>query len=61
MLYLLAGQGLHSLDGEWVELRPGSLIRIPAGVKHNLVNTGVTTLECLIAFSSGVRETVFFE
>lgn len=61
VLYMLAGTGQHSFDGEVVELRPGSIIRIPAGVKHNLMNTGSDTITCLIAFSSGRRETVFLE
>src|SRR5262249_40048808 len=61
VLYLLAGEGQHSFDGQMVELRAGATIRIPAGVKHNLANTGGDTLSCLIAFSSGKRETVFLE
>jgi quercetin dioxygenase-like cupin family protein len=61
VLYVMAGTGRHSLDGEWFDLRPGSLIRIPIGAKHNLVNTGTESLICLVAFSSGTRETVFLE
>ena len=61
VLYLLAGAGRHSFDGALVELRPGSTMRIPAGVRHNLENTGPDTLTCLISFSSGHRETVFVE
>jgi hypothetical protein len=36
-------------------------MRVPAGVKHNLRNTDVEPIICLIAFSSGRRETVFLE
>jgi len=61
VLYLLAGEGRHSFDGQFVQLRAGSTIRIPAGVKHNLTNTGTETLVCIISFSSGRRETVFIE
>jgi len=61
VLYVLAGTGRHSLDGQLFDLRPGSLIRIPVGAKHNLVNTGRDNLSCLVAFSSGQRETVFLE
>jgi len=32
---------------------------IPAGVKHNLTNTGTTDVVCVISFSSPDRETVF--
>jgi quercetin dioxygenase-like cupin family protein len=61
VLYMLAGAGSHSFDGETVELSAGSVIRIPAGVRHNLINTGAETITCLISFSSGQRETVFLE
>jgi len=61
VLYMLAGVGTHSFDGEVVELRAGVTIRIPAGVRHNLANTGAETITCLITFSSGRRETVFLE
>ncbi|MFM9964719.1 MAG: hypothetical protein ACKV2Q_26230 [Planctomycetaceae bacterium] len=44
-----------------VALQRGSVIRIPAGVRHNLSNTGSETIVCLISFSSGARETVFLE
>jgi len=61
VLHVLAGRGRHSIDGKWVELRPGTTIRIPVGVKHNLINEGSETMECVIAFSSGDRQTVFVE
>lgn len=61
ILYMLSGTGQHSFDEESVALRPGSTIRIPAGVRHNLANTGTEPIVCLIAFSSGHRETVFLE
>jgi quercetin dioxygenase-like cupin family protein len=61
VLHMLAGEGRHSFDDEAVELRPGSTIRIPIGVRHNLVNTGSETLTCLISFSSGTRESVFLD
>jgi phosphonatase-like hydrolase len=61
VLHMLAGAGTHSLDGELVKISPGTTIRIPAGVKHNLANTGSEVITCLISFSSGRRETVFLE
>jgi mannose-6-phosphate isomerase-like protein (cupin superfamily) len=59
VLYLFAGEGQHSIDGQMVQMSAGSTIRIPAGVKHNLTNTGTSALSCWISFSSGTRETVF--
>jgi phosphonatase-like hydrolase len=61
VLHLLAGEGMHSVGGELVKLSAGSTIRIPAGVRHNLANTGSAAITCLISFSSGRRETVFLE
>ena len=57
-LYVLSGQGTQSYDGRTVELKPGMTIFIPAGVRHNLVNTGREPIRCLISFSSGDRQTV---
>ena len=61
LLYVLEGRGRHSIDGQWVELRSGTAIRVPIGVKHNLINEGTETMVCMIAFSSGDRQTVFLE
>ena len=61
VLYVIAGQGLHSYDGRTILLKAGMTIRIPAQVKHNLVNTGTETLRTLVSFSTGDRKTVFLE
>jgi quercetin dioxygenase-like cupin family protein len=61
VLYVISGQGLHSYDGQTVLLKAGMTIRIPANVKHNLMNTGTETLRTLISFSSGDRKTVFLQ
>jgi mannose-6-phosphate isomerase-like protein (cupin superfamily) len=61
VLHVISGQGTHSYDGQTVDLNAGMTIRIPAGVKHNLANTGTETLKTLISFSSGDRKTVFLE
>jgi quercetin dioxygenase-like cupin family protein len=61
VLVMLAGTGQHSFDDEMFELHRGSVIRIPAGVHHNMANAGTETIVCLISFSSGHRETVFLE
>ena len=58
---MISGQGLHSYDGRTIPLKAGMTIRIPAKVKHNLVNTGTETLRTLVSFSSGDRKTVWIE
>lgn len=47
LLYMLTGTGRHSLGGAWIDLKPGMAIRVPTGVRHNLVNTGAEPLTCL--------------
>jgi len=59
VLYVISGQGLHSYDGRTIPMKAGMTIRIPAKVKHNMVNTGAETLRTLVSFSSGDRKTVF--
>lgn len=61
ILYVQQGTGKHLLEQEWVPVRPGSVVRIPVGMKHRLVNEGADTMITVIAFSSGDRQTVFLE
>lgn len=61
LLHVLSGCGRHRIGDEFVDVRPGTTVRIPAAVIHNLVNTGSELLECLIAFSSGDRQTIFLD
>ncbi len=35
--YVLDGTGRMELNGEWFEVKPGSVIRIDAGTRHRLV------------------------
>ena len=61
VLYVISGKGLQSYDGRTILLKAGMTIRIPAMVKHNMVNTGTDTLRTLVSFSSGDRKTVFMQ
>lgn len=61
VLYVLSGQGTQSYDGRTLPLKAGMTIRIPAKVKHNLVNTGTEPLRTLVSFSSGDRQTFWAE
>lgn len=43
--YILEGTGKVELDGEWFDVRPGSVIHIPAGTRHRVVGEqGVKTI-----------------
>ena len=61
ILYVQHGTGKHLLDTAWIDVRRGSVVRIPLGMKHKLVNEGSDTMITIIAFSSGDRQTVFLE
>ncbi len=61
ILYVQQGMGKHLLDQEWIPVRAGSVVRIPVGMKHKLVNDGPDTMITFIAFSSADRQTVFLE
>ena len=61
ILYVQHGSGKHLLGEEWIAVRSGSVVRIPVGMKHQLVNEGGDTMITIIAFSSGDRQTVFLE
>lgn len=61
ILYVAAGRCDHRVEADVVPLETGDAIVIPAGVRHNLVNTGTTDVVCIISFSSPERDTVFLE
>jgi len=61
VLYLIAGQLDHSLDGAVYQLRPGDAIHIPRGAKHDAVNRGNETARMVVAYSEGDRQTVMLE
>ena len=55
ILYVQQGTGKHLLEQDWVPVRAGSVVRIPANMKHKLVNEGPDVMITIIAFSSGGR------
>lgn len=38
--YILSGTGKVELDGDWRDIGPGSVVHIPAGVRHRVVADG---------------------
>lgn len=61
ILHVQQGRGKHLLDDQWFPVGPGDTVRIPAGVKHKLVNESGETMITIITFSTGDRQTVFLE
>lgn len=45
------GTGISVIDGKEYEIYPGAGIIIPAGVKHNIINTGDTKLKLYSIYS----------
>ena len=48
----LEGTGEGEVDGEQVELRPGTAVIIPAGKWHSFTNTGTTPLRQVAIYAS---------
>ena len=45
VLVFVEGEGEAVLDGERAGVREGSLVAVPAGTRHNFINTGKTPLK----------------
>ena len=48
----LAGTGEGEVDGERVEVRPGTAVIVPAGTRHSFTNTGTTPLGLVAVYDS---------
>ena len=46
VLVFVAGEGVAILDGERTRVGPGRLVQVPAGTRHNFVNTGPADCAC---------------
>ena len=49
--YVIAGEGVVTIDGESSAVRAGSAVFVPGGAEHCLANTGTTTLRFLYTFA----------
>jgi len=61
LLYVMSGECEHKLGDETYHLSPGSVIRIPRGVKHWARCTSEEPLVAVISFSNPDRQTESFE
>jgi quercetin dioxygenase-like cupin family protein len=61
LLFVLSGECEHSLDGKYYHMEAGSMIRIPAGARHDARNDGWEPVRMLICYSSADRQTEFLE
>ena len=51
VLVVVEGGGAVTLDGDVREIGPGTLIQVPAGTLHNVVNTGGTALRLYTVYA----------
>lgn len=58
ILRVVSGRIIHTLNDKSVEMGPGDVVTIPAGVKHNARNIGGEAAVLAISFSSAFRRTV---
>jgi mannose-6-phosphate isomerase-like protein (cupin superfamily) len=50
-LVFVAGEGAAILDGERSIVGPGRLVHVPAGTRHNFVNTGTTDMRLYTVYA----------
>lgn len=51
VLVFVSGEGAAILDGERSKVGPGSLVQVPAGTRHNFVNTGLKDLRLYTVYA----------
>lgn len=51
VLYLAAGSGKVVLDGQESDYTAGDLVLVPAGTRHNIINTGSEPLKIITTYS----------
>lgn len=51
VLVFVSGEGAAILDGERSKVGPGSLVQVPAGTRHNFVNTGLNDLRLYTVYA----------
>ncbi len=61
LLYVVSGECEHKLGDEMFHLTPGSVIRIPRGVRHWAKCTSAAPLVAVVSFSSPDRRTDSYE
>ena len=49
--YVIAGEGVVTIDGERTPVRAGSAVFIPGNAEHSLANTGTSTMRLLYTFA----------
>jgi mannose-6-phosphate isomerase-like protein (cupin superfamily) len=56
ILTFVSGQGVAILDGETSAIGPNHLVHVPAGTRHNVINTGTVDLRLYTVYSPPEHE-----
>lgn len=59
-LYVLDGSCEHRIGDEWITLKAGDVVRIPAGISH-MARTLEEPMRAVIVYSSGTRDVAVVE
>jgi mannose-6-phosphate isomerase-like protein (cupin superfamily) len=58
--FVLAGTGLLTLNGQEIEIGPGSAVLIPSDAEHGVRNTGVDELRVHYVFSADAMSDIVY-
>lgn len=56
VLYLMAGELVHTIGATSVTLRPGDTLTIPRGEFHNATSVGAEDADMIVAYDSADRD-----
>lgn len=56
IIYILSGEGEMYFNGKAEEIKPGTCVIIPPGVKHSINNKGDKVLKLIYVFSPPVKQ-----
>lgn len=56
LLYIVKGEGKTVLDGDGSKIEEGTVVCVPAGVRHNVVNTGDEPLKLFTVYAPAAHK-----
>ena len=56
ILVFVEGEGTSVLDGKKAKVKPGSMVQVPAGTKHNFISQGETPLKLYTIYAPPEEE-----
>lgn len=56
VIYVLSGSCRHRVGNDWVTLKAGDALHIPAGVPHSATASPDGPMRCIVAYNTGTRQ-----